>query len=682
MSIWSAIRPFRDEAAPVILFRHVNDPVPAACEVEPAVDPAVSRWVDRLLVKDPHERPRDAAGVWEELEEIVIGSLGPRWRRDARLSAEGPAPETPKPLTPAPFESEIARRSEPDGGVVEEALEQEPSGYVTFGATKQEQADHPAVSEPPPVEPTRIEPLAPAAASASGSTDEAETSARSPDDGPPSADDDPTYPTLGPGTGAPHSPGSVSGPHSARDADPQNVAPGHPAAVPHAEAESQDKLRVGPMAEHAATPRAGTSPDSLGQHGAQSYPDSHGRSPTPALPGGIEGRTSPTGDRAGETEPGWRRRIVGLGLALAAVLVAVVAVIVVSTQTESSPTASTTQQTTSTHSQSTTPSSVLSAAPTGDLRVTNLVSVPHPSGIAVDRDGSVYVSESQNASVARIDPKTGHVASQIPVGHDPTGIVATDGSLWVANRGDGDVSMIALGGVGSRTKVMVGGAPEKLAYNPNCPDTPQCSRAYFNGIGNVWVTNGDRATLSGLDPGTHKVTTVPLNSQPATDVVSDDNGVFVSTADGKLVKYDNSGVTPYPRSATVSPISAVSAQFGIFLATRIGFLRFNPIDPYHKVTFGVRTPDPLTDVYADHNEGSAWVASKQGKFVERISLDLPGLPESPQSPLHWLNGNIGEVRLTTAPGEVVAIDDRAWVTLPAINAVICIRFKRLPKPTR
>ena len=39
----------------------------------------------RLLEKEPEARPGSAAEAWEALEEIVLGTLGPRWRRDAQL---------------------------------------------------------------------------------------------------------------------------------------------------------------------------------------------------------------------------------------------------------------------------------------------------------------------------------------------------------------------------------------------------------------------------------------------------------------------------------------------------------------------------------------------------------------------------------------------------------------------
>jgi serine/threonine protein kinase len=98
--------PFHDAETPMaILLRHVNEPIPPLAEVKPEIPSALSEWVDRLLVKDPAARTSSAAQAWEELEEIVLEMLGPRWRRDARLSERGSAASSPKPLTPAQFES-------------------------------------------------------------------------------------------------------------------------------------------------------------------------------------------------------------------------------------------------------------------------------------------------------------------------------------------------------------------------------------------------------------------------------------------------------------------------------------------------------------------------------------------------------------------------------------------------
>lgn len=93
--------PFHDTSSPMgMLLRRINDPIPAPADVDTTVDRALSNWVARLLVREPSERISSAVTAWEELEEIVIGLLGPRWRRDARLinvADPDPAPETPTP---------------------------------------------------------------------------------------------------------------------------------------------------------------------------------------------------------------------------------------------------------------------------------------------------------------------------------------------------------------------------------------------------------------------------------------------------------------------------------------------------------------------------------------------------------------------------------------------------------
>jgi serine/threonine protein kinase len=101
--------PFHDTEAPMaILLRHVNEPIPSVKSIEPSVDQGMSDWVDRLLIKDPKQRTQSAVDAWDDFEEIVIGILGPRWRREARLLENAAQVDTPKPLTPAPFEGTSA----------------------------------------------------------------------------------------------------------------------------------------------------------------------------------------------------------------------------------------------------------------------------------------------------------------------------------------------------------------------------------------------------------------------------------------------------------------------------------------------------------------------------------------------------------------------------------------------
>jgi hypothetical protein len=104
--------PFEEKETPVaVLYKHVHEPIPPVRTVVPDVDPRIEAWLERMLAKDPADRFRDAEAAWEDLEDVVLELLGPRWRRDARL----PVMETAvagRPLTPAVF------KDSPDGGSI------------------------------------------------------------------------------------------------------------------------------------------------------------------------------------------------------------------------------------------------------------------------------------------------------------------------------------------------------------------------------------------------------------------------------------------------------------------------------------------------------------------------------------------------------------------------------------
>jgi Protein kinase domain len=84
--------PYRDsDVALGILLQHLNDPVPSPRTARPDLDPALSGWVERMLAKKPEARPKGAAEAWDSLDEIVVGLLGARWSREARLTEPGTA---------------------------------------------------------------------------------------------------------------------------------------------------------------------------------------------------------------------------------------------------------------------------------------------------------------------------------------------------------------------------------------------------------------------------------------------------------------------------------------------------------------------------------------------------------------------------------------------------------------
>jgi serine/threonine protein kinase len=80
--------PFHGSEVPMaIMLQHLHDPVPPLGAARPDLDPELCHWVERMLAKEPSLRPESAADAWDDLDEIAIRVLGPRWRRQSRLTA-------------------------------------------------------------------------------------------------------------------------------------------------------------------------------------------------------------------------------------------------------------------------------------------------------------------------------------------------------------------------------------------------------------------------------------------------------------------------------------------------------------------------------------------------------------------------------------------------------------------
>jgi hypothetical protein len=106
--------PFAGSSEPLaLLFRHVHEPIAPAHSVNPDVNADLSRWIDGLLVKEPEQRIQSPAVAWETLEEILISTIGPRWRRSAALpDAAAARASRGSPETPAHVQSSILLNDE------------------------------------------------------------------------------------------------------------------------------------------------------------------------------------------------------------------------------------------------------------------------------------------------------------------------------------------------------------------------------------------------------------------------------------------------------------------------------------------------------------------------------------------------------------------------------------------
>ncbi len=234
--------PFHDTDAPmVILMRHVNERIPSAVEVRPDVDPALSEWIDKLLVKDPQHRTRHAIDAWEALEDIVVGLLGPLWRRDARLLDDQIAVSNAVPLTPAPFESQPSIRTPTPASSPAVADE-----FVTFDPSPA--ADAPAA--PPPVAPGPTPTPAPEPSPAAPTPTPTPEPAAAPEPEPAAAPEPP------PPAVTPEPPAAEPEPAAPSESGYETVAGSEAVVLPEAEPAVQPPPERAAAESHAVTPEA------------------------------------------------------------------------------------------------------------------------------------------------------------------------------------------------------------------------------------------------------------------------------------------------------------------------------------------------------------------------------------------------------------------------------------------
>ena len=163
--------PFYDADEPLaILLRHITEQLPPAAEVA-GVDPDISAWIERLTAKERAGRPESASAAWEELEEILIGKLGPRWRRESRLGDPPrpiPGPATPPPSvpmeTPEGIDMQGTGPDTPQGLPTADAPVTDDSEYETYHTPPSGPAPEPVEEVAPPPAPEPVAPPPPALA--------------------------------------------------------------------------------------------------------------------------------------------------------------------------------------------------------------------------------------------------------------------------------------------------------------------------------------------------------------------------------------------------------------------------------------------------------------------------------------------------------------------------------------
>ncbi|HET8785748.1 MAG TPA: ABC transporter substrate-binding protein, partial [Candidatus Limnocylindrales bacterium] len=209
------------------------------------------------------------------------------------------------------------------------------------------------------------------------------------------------------------------------------------------------------------------------------------------------------------------------------------------------------------------------------------------------------IASPVSGSVGFVEPDSGRVVADIPVGTAPSAVARGMGAIWVSNTADDTVDRIDPETHTIRQTIPVGSGPTGIAF----------------GDSSVWVANSLSGTVSRVDPKMNRVVdTIRVGNAP-NGIVHADSSIWVAnTGDDTVTKIDVTTDRP------LKPIDVAATELavgdGAIWATDAATNHVARIDPstgdLQSVTVG---NGPTGIAFAS---GSVWVANSLDGTVTRI----------------------------------------------------------------
>jgi YVTN family beta-propeller protein len=233
------------------------------------------------------------------------------------------------------------------------------------------------------------------------------------------------------------------------------------------------------------------------------------------------------------------------------------------------------------------------------------VASPLPGSISAVTTGagSVWVADSGDGTVSRIDPSSGILVGSVHVGGDPASIASGAGSIWVADTDGATILRINPTTETVTQTIRLGGAnPDALAF----------------GAGRLWIADSSTRALYELDPATGDLLrTIALNVTPSAIAFGQD-GLWVAGYDsGTVLKLaPTSGRVIASVRVGTGPASLGFADGDLWVANTLDSTvsRVDPLRLDVQATIPVGS-GPSAVVAAD---GSVWVANEYSGTISRI----------------------------------------------------------------
>ena len=258
-----------------------------------------------------------------------------------------------------------------------------------------------------------------------------------------------------------------------------------------------------------------------------------------------------------------------------------------------------------------------------------------PDAIAFG-EGAVWVANTGDDAVSRIDPRTRLLVQTIDVGSAPSGVAVGFGSIWVANSGDRTVSRINPDNNRVVQPITVGNGPTAVA----------------TGAGAVWVTNAFDGTLSRIDPAKGAVSGVYAVAASPSGIAATDAAVWIADSVGSVIRVDPAtGRTVASLTVGNGPRAVTFADGAVWVANgQDGTV--SRIDPAaNRVTALIDVGEGPTAMAS--SAAGVWVASAIDGAIYRIDP---------------ATNSATRIAVGSAPQALVVANDQLWFSARASTA--------------
>jgi YVTN family beta-propeller protein len=255
-----------------------------------------------------------------------------------------------------------------------------------------------------------------------------------------------------------------------------------------------------------------------------------------------------------------------------------------------------------------------------------------PLALAVG-GGGVWVTNSGDGTVTRVDPATGDAGRPIRVGERPAGVAIGGGSVWVADSGSGTVSRLDPKTEASRGEIRVGARPSAIRF----------------GFHRVWVANVNDDTVSRIiaATGASDLPPIRVGSHPAGIAISARSVWVANSADGTVSRIAASGDVLEAAIRVGNRPRGVGAGSDYVWVTNELDGSVSRIEPFRGATAGEPIRVGTMPAQVAVGVGAVWVANEGDDTVSRIDPDSGEVTD--------------EIDVGDAPRGVAVGDGSVWV---------------------